>query len=263
MKTTAIILAAGQGKRMGSDTAKQFLLLAGRPVLYYTLKNFEESIVDEIILVTGEGQEAYCKREIVDAYGFSKVKKIVTGGKERYHSVAKGLDAINDDVGGDNREHGRDRAKREERKENKKLTSGSYVLIHDGARPFATPQMIERGILAAQKYDACVLGMPVKDTIKISDEEGFAADTPKRSLVWQIQTPQIFACSLIKKAYSELLLREEELLEKGIVITDDAMVVELLSGKRVRLVEGSYQNIKLTTPEDLKIAEGFLGFSAK
>lgn len=241
MKTTAIILAAGQGRRMGFDTAKQFLLLSGRPVLYYTLKNFEESIVDEIVLVTGEGQAAYCQKEIVEAYGFSKVKKIVTGGKERYHSVAKGLDAIDDDI--------RD--------------ADHYVLIHDGARPFATPEMIERGIGEARKYDACVLGMPVKDTIKISDEEGFAADTPKRSLVWQIQTPQIFACPLIKKAYSELLLREEELLRKGIAITDDAMVVELFSGKRIRLVEGSYQNIKLTTPEDLKTAEGFLDSFAK
>lgn len=243
MKTTAIILAAGQGKRMGSDVAKQFLLLSGRPVLYYTLKNFEESMVDEIILVTGEGQEEYCRKEIVDAYGFLKVKKIVTGGKERYHSVAKGLDAISDDI----------KARPDMREE-------SYVLIHDGARPFATPEMIERGILAAQKYDACVLGMPVKDTIKISDDEGFAADTPKRSLVWQIQTPQIFERSLIKKAYKELILREEELLEKGIAITDDAMVVELLSGKRVKLVEGSYHNIKLTTPEDLKIAEALLDF---
>lgn len=241
MKTTAIILAAGQGKRMGSDVAKQFLLLSGRPVLYYTLKNFEESMVDEIILVTGEGQEEYCQKEIVDAYGFSKVKKIVTGGKERYHSVAKGLDAISDDI-----------------KVRPDMREESYVLIHDGARPFATPEMIERGILAVQKYNACVLGMPVKDTIKISDEEGFAADTPKRSLVWQVQTPQIFQCSLIKEAYKELLLREEELLEKGIAITDDAMVVELLSGKRVKLVEGSYHNIKLTTPEDLKIAEALL-----
>ncbi len=241
MKTTAIILAAGQGKRMGSDVAKQFLLLSGRPVLYYTLKNFEESMVDEIILVTGEGQEEYCQKEIVDAYGFSKVKKIVTGGKERYHSVAKGLDAISDDI-----------------KVRPDMREGSYVLIHDGARPFATPEMIERGILAVQKYDACVLGMPVKDTIKISDDEGFAADTPKRSLVWQVQTPQIFECSLIKEAYKELLLREEKLLEKGIAITDDAMVVELLSGKRVKLVEGSYHNIKLTTPEDLKIAEALL-----
>lgn len=235
MKTTAIILAAGQGKRMGSDVAKQFLLLSGRPVLYYTLKNFEDSIVDEMILVTGEGQEEYCQREIVDAYGFSKVKKIVTGGKERYHSVAKGLDAMDENP-----------------------SSGAYVLIHDGARPFATPEMIERGILAAQKYGACVLGMPVKDTIKISDDEGFAADTPKRSLLWQIQTPQIFEGLLIQKAYRELILKEEEVLQQGISITDDAMVVELFSGRRVKLVEGSYHNMKLTTPEDLEIAKALL-----
>lgn len=252
MKTTAIILAAGQGRRMGSDVAKQFLLLSGRPVLYYTLKNFEESMVDEIVLVTGEGQEEYCQKEIVDAYGFSKVKKIVPGGKERYHSVAKGLDAIDDDI------RDTDMESKESTGENQNPSSCRYVLIHDGARPFAAPEMIKRGILAVQKYDACVVGMPVKDTIKISDEEGFAADTPKRSLVWQIQTPQVFECSLIKKAYKELLLREEELLGKGIAITDDAMVVELLLGKRVKLVEGSYHNIKLTTPEDLKIAEALL-----
>ena len=239
MKTTAIILAAGQGRRMGSDVAKQFLLLSGRPVLYYTLKNFEESMVDEIVLVTGEGQEEYCRKEIVDAYGFSKVKKIVTGGKERHHSVAKGLDAIDDDI------RDTDMESKESAGGNQNPSSCRYVLIHDGARPFAAPEMIKRGILAVQKYDACVVGMPVKDTIK-------------RSLMWQIQTPQVFECSLIKKAYKELLLREEELLGKGIAITDDAMVVELLLGKRVKLIEGSYHNIKLTTPEDLKIAEALL-----
>lgn len=245
MKTTAIILAAGQGKRMGSDIAKQFLLLRGKPVLYYTLKNFEESIVDEIILVTGRGQEEYCQREIVDAYGFSKVKKIVSGGKERYHSVARGLDAVDEGAFVKNQAGA-------------VPASCDYVLIHDGARPFATPEIIKRGIFAVQKYDACVIGMPVKDTIKISDRDGFAADTPKRSLVWQIQTPQIFSFSLIKRAYKELLLKEEELLKKGISITDDAMAVELFLGRKVKLIEGSYHNIKLTTPEDLKIAEALL-----
>lgn len=245
MKTTAIILAAGQGKRMGSDIAKQFLLLRGKPVLYYTLKNFEESIVDEMILVTGRGQEEYCQREIVDAYGISKVKKIVSGGKERYHSVARGLDAA-------------DEGAFVKKQAGAVPASCDYVLIHDGARPFATPEMIKRGILAAQKYDACVIGMPVKDTIKISDRDGFAADTPKRSLVWQIQTPQIFSFSLIKRAYKELLLKEEELLKQGISITDDAMAVELFLGRKVKLIEGSYHNIKLTTPEDLKIAEALL-----
>lgn len=246
MKTTAIVLAAGQGKRMGSDVAKQCLLLEGRPVLYYTLKNFEKSMVDDIVLVTGEGQVEYCKKEIVDVYGFRKVKKIVVGGKERYHSVARGLNAVAE----------------LEKADASGCYEGNagcdYVLIHDGARPFVTPKMIERGIRAVQQYEACVLGMPVKDTIKISDEEGFAANTPNRSLIWQIQTPQIFSFSLIKKAYDELILKEEELRLKGITVTDDAMVAELFSEKRVKLVEGSYENIKLTTPEDLEIAETFL-----
>lgn len=235
MKTTAIVLAAGQGKRMGSDVAKQYLLLCGRPVLYYTLRNFEDSIVDEVILVTGKEQIEYCKKEIVEAYGFQKVTQIVAGGKERYHSVAMGLRAAAQSG-----------------------TPCDYVLIHDGARPFVTPGMIEKGIEAVQKYDACVVGMPVKDTIKISDEDGFAVDTPKRNLVWQVQTPQIFAFPLIKSAYDKLIEEEEKLLAQGVVVTDDAMVMELFSAKRVKLIEGSYENIKITTPEDLEIAECFL-----
>ncbi|MGN0132416.1 MAG: 2-C-methyl-D-erythritol 4-phosphate cytidylyltransferase [Lachnospiraceae bacterium] len=235
MKTTAIVLAAGQGKRMGSDVAKQYLLLCGRPVLYYTLRNFEDSIVDEVILVTGKEQIEYCKKEIVEAYGFQKVTQIVAGGKERYHSVAMGLCAAAQSG-----------------------TPCDYVLIHDGARPFVTPGMIEKGIEAVQKYDACVVGMPVKDTIKISDENGFAVDTPKRNLVWQVQTPQIFAFPLIKSAYDKLIEEEGKLLAQGVVVTDDAMVMELFSAKRVKLIEGSYENIKITTPEDLEIAECFL-----
>lgn len=239
MKTTAIVLAAGRGKRMGSDVAKQYLLLCGKPVLYYTLKNFEDSFVDEVIVVTAADQREYCEKEIVQAYGFQKVKTVVVGGKERYHSVANGLRAI---------------AKREETSSVKT----DYVLIHDGARPFATPEIIARGIEAVQQYEACVIGMPVKDTIKISDADGFASQTPNRNLVWQIQTPQIFTFPLIHRAYEDLLLKEEELKEQGIVVTDDAMVAELFSDKKVRLVKGSYENMKLTTPEDLKIAECFL-----
>lgn len=243
MKTTAIVLAAGQGKRMGADVAKQYLLLHGKPVLYYTLKNFEDSVVDEIVLVTGKDQIEYCKKEIVEPYGFQKVTKIVAGGRQRYHSVALGLAAIaqNDTVISD---------KQDDKK--------NYVLIHDGARPFATPEIIQRGIDAVQTYGACVVGMPVKDTIKLADAEGFAADTPKRERVWQVQTPQIFELSFIKAAYDKLIAQEAELLQQGIVVTDDAMVLELFSEKRVKLIEGSYENIKITTPEDLKIAESFL-----
>lgn len=232
MKTTAIVLAAGQGKRMGTDVAKQFLLLNGQPVLYYSLKNFEDSSVDEVILVTGEAMQEYCKKELVEKYGFQKVKRIVTGGEERYHSVAFGLRAVSPDC--------------------------DHVLIHDGARPFATPDIIERGISAVREYHACVIGMPAKDTIKTCDKEGFATGTPNRNYVWQIQTPQIFDYPLIADAYEKLLLKEEELKAEGIVITDDAMVAELFTDFRVKLVEGSYRNIKLTTPEDLDVAELFL-----
>lgn len=232
MKTTAIVLAAGQGKRMGSDVAKQFLLLDGKPVLYYSLKNFEESLVDDVILVTGDGMQDYCRENIVKKYGFQKVRSIVTGGKERYHSVAYGLRAVESDC--------------------------DYVLIHDGARPFANPSIIERGMEAVAKYGACVVGMPVKDTIKISDENGFCESTPNRNRVWLIQTPQIFSYPLIHGAYEKLLQEEKRLLEKGVAITDDAMVAELFTDHKVKFVEGSYQNIKLTTPEDLEIAEVFL-----
>lgn len=232
MKTTAIVLAAGQGKRMGSDVAKQFLLLDGKPVLYYSLKNFEDSSVDAIILVTGDGMQDYCQKEIVEKYNIKKVKKIVVGGKERYHSVAYGLRNVDEDC--------------------------DYVLIHDGARPFAVPSIIERGIEAVKEYKACVIGMPVKDTIKISDENGFGASTPNRNLVWQIQTPQVFDFSMIKEAYEKLLDQEEQLKKDGVAITDDAMVAELFSDCKVKFVEGSYQNIKLTTPEDLAVANLFL-----
>lgn len=227
--TTAVILAAGQGKRMQSAVPKQYLMLRGKPVLYYALKVFEHSMVDDIVLVTGDGEDGYCQKEIVEKYGFCKIRSIVTGGKERYHSVANGICAIN--------------------------WPCDYIFIHDGARPFADDGIIKRAYDEVSVTKACVVGMPVKDTIKISDERGFVADTPARSLLWQIQTPQVFERKLIVTAYERLLDREKELTEKGIVVTDDAMVVEYFMNIPVKLVQGSYRNIKITTPEDLKIAE--------
>lgn len=235
MSTTAIILAAGQGKRMESKIAKQYLLIKERPVLYYTLKAFESSLVDSIILVTAKGEEEYCRKEIVEAYGFQKVKAIVEGGKERYHSVFQGLQAVAEFI-----------------------AECEYVFIHDGARPFVSNEIIERAYKEVQISKACVVGMPVKDTIKIADEAGYAKVTPNRNLLWAVQTPQAFSFFLIKKAYEELVKNEEALKEKGIAITDDAMVAETFTDIKVKLVEGSYQNIKITTPEDLKIAEVFL-----
>lgn len=235
-RCTAIVLAAGQGKRMGTKTQKQYLNLCGYPVLWHCLHTFEESaVIDDMILVTGEDQIDYCRTEFVEKYGFRKIREIVAGGAERYHSVLNGLRAME-----------------------KNACEDGYVFIHDGARPFVDEPMLERSYADVCKYEACVVGMPVKDTIKIADTDGFIKETPKRSLVWQIQTPQVFSASLICYAYEELGRREKELLDRGIQITDDAMVVEEICGRKVRLTEGSYENMKLTTPEDLEIAETFL-----
>ena len=227
----AVVLAAGAGKRMCSDTKKQFLPLSGKPVLYYSLKVFQESFVDEIVLVVSEEDISYCKREIVEKYGFTKVKYIVAGGRERYHSVAAGISCF---------------------------ASYSYLFIHDGARPMVTEEILKRALLCVKEHDACVVGMPVKDTIKIADEKGRIACTPDRNLVWMVQTPQVFKLSLIKEAYGRLIKEEKTLIKQGINITDDAMVVESLTGHPVKLVKGSYENIKITTPEDLKIAESLM-----
>ena len=225
MKTTAIVLAAGSGKRMNSKVHKQYLLLEEKPVLYYSLKAFEDSRVDQIVLVVGAGEIEYCKKEIVEQYSISKVCAIVEGGKERYNSVYEGL----------------------------KVTGEcDFVLIHDGARPFLTQEIIERTLLNVEQYHACVVGMPVKDTIKIVDEDGFAKATPDRSAVWQVQTPQAFSYELVFDAYTRMLEANE------VGITDDAMVVERMTDYKVKLIEGSYRNIKITTPEDLLVAEAYL-----
>ncbi|MCM1145836.1 MAG: 2-C-methyl-D-erythritol 4-phosphate cytidylyltransferase [Blautia sp.] len=231
-KTAAIVLAAGWGSRMQSSVRKQYILLQDKPVLYYALKTFQDSFIDEIILVVGQGEEAYCRREIVERYHFTKVKTIVEGGRERYHSVANGLNA---------------------------LQGEGFVFIHDGARPFLTEDILRRVYEAVKEYHACVVGMPVKDTVKIVDDALFAMQTPNRETVWQVQTPQVFTISLAKEAYAQLMEKEQELQEKGVRITDDAMVVETLLKHPVKLVEGSYENIKITTPEDLDVAMSFFG----
>ena len=218
-KIVAVVLAGGQGHRMQSKIPKQYLLLEGKPILYYSLMAFERSQVDEIILVTNERE--YCEEKIVKRYKINKVVKIVTGGTERYHSVYEGL---------------------------KECRDCGVVLIHDGARPFLTDEMIERAIEGGKKYKACILGMPVKDTIKISDGNGYVKETPERAKVWMVQTPQSFSYKVIYSAYQQFMKEEEQ-------VTDDAMVVEKFSGIPVRLIEGSYENIKITTPEDLVIAE--------
>lgn len=230
-KIVGIVLAGGRGKRMNSAVPKQYLELNGYPVLYYALRIFQESFVDEIIVVTAESEIAYCQREIVERYGFSKVTKVVAGGKERYHSVYQGLQAIQ---------------------------TADYVYIHDGARPFVTVKLLEQVQKQLEQQcgstKACVVGMPVKDTIKIVNKDQYVTSTPERDLVWAVQTPQAFSFDLVKKAYDKLMQQDEETIQ----VTDDAMVVELMLSHPIQMVKGSYRNIKITTPEDLDIARIFL-----
>ena len=223
-KITAIILAAGKGSRMNSDTKKQFMEIGGKPILWYSLFAFEKYGVDQIILVTGAEDIEYCKKEIVEKYGFKKVTDIVAGGKERYQSVYNGL---------------------------KKVT-GNIVMIHDGARPLVSGDVIDRCVKGTIKYGACVAGVPVKDTIKIVDQNNIVTDTPDRSSLWITQTPQSFAYELVKKAYD--IMQNGEAYD----ITDDAMVVERFTDYKVRFVKGDYANIKVTTPEDISIVETLL-----
>ena len=229
MKTTAIVLAAGKGSRMHADIPKQYMEVSGKPLIFYALRAFEESFIDEIILVVSPGDTEYCRREIVEKYGFRKVTHIAEGGKERYHSVCRGLHAADPET--------------------------DYVFIHDGARPCISEEILERVYEQVQEYQACVVGMPVMDTIKLADGDGFAAQTPDRNLVWTVQTPQVFSYPMILKLYDRLIAEEVQLQQKGIRVTDDAMVVETFSDIRIRLVEGSYSNIKVTTPEDVPVAE--------
>lgn len=224
-KIAAVVLAAGAGKRMNSTVHKQYVLLDEKPVLYYALKAFEESETTEIILVVGAGEEEYCRTQIIDKYGIGKIRAIVQGGRERYHSVYAGLMAAQ---------------------------GADYVLIHDGARPLVTTDMIGRCIACVRTGQPCVVGMPVKDTIKVVDGDGFAKETPDRRTLWQMQTPQTFPYRMIMDAYEKIIAADDG------TVTDDAMVLEKVTGQRVKVIEGSYQNLKITTPEDLLVASAYL-----
>ncbi len=224
-KNIAIVLAAGKGKRMGTELPKQFLNIHDKPVLYYSLKAFQDNAsIKEVILVIGEEYQKYCREHILKPYGLTKVTKMVEGGAERYDSVYAGLKACG---------------------------HCDYVFIHDGARPFVTDEIINRCMESVREFKACVVGMPVKDTIKISDESGYIEATPSREKVWLVQTPQVFEYELIYQAYKKMIAVD------AFGITDDAMVVEAFGNQKVKLVTGSYENIKITTPEDIKIAQIF------
>ena len=235
-RCTAIVLAAGSGSRMKSGTAKQFMLFCGKPLIYYALQTMEQSeVIDDCILVTGEDSVAWVKEEIVEKYQFHKVTAVIVGGKERYASVANAMRHIASDMEASSRD--------------------GYIFVHDGARPFVTEKILRDTYEAVKKYGACVSAVRSKDTVKIADKEDFVKETPDRLYVWNMHTPQVFEAELIIEAYAALERNIEQLRREGIPITDDAMVVEYFTDRKVKLVEGSYENIKLTTPEDIAAAE--------
>ena len=219
-KTVCIMLAGGKGKRMGTKVSKQYLLLEDKPVLFYSLKAFEQ-YVDEIIVVAAAGEEGYCKENIIEKHGISKVSAVVTGGAERYLSVYEGLKAVN------------------------KTDEDLYVLIHDGARPFIKGEVIEESIKKVKETGACIVAVPSKDTVKIGDSSNIVESTPDRRKVWLVQTPQVFEYESIYNAYKAAVESGRE------DITDDSMVMESFGERKIHFVEGNYDNIKLTTPDDL------------
>lgn len=223
LRTLAIIPSAGMGRRMGS-LKKNYLMLLGKPVLARTIEQFESSgMVDSIVLVVPPSGEEFCRAGIVEAYGFKKVARIVPGGAERQDSVENGLRAA-----------GR---------------AFDIVLVHDGARPLVTVEIIENTIRAAAGCGAAIAAVPVKDTIKEAGG-GFIVATLPREALLSVQTPQAFSLSVLEEAFSRAK-------EDGFTGTDESSLVER-TGRPVKAVQGSYENIKITTPEDLAIAECIL-----
>jgi len=219
---SVVVVAAGKGTRMKMDKKKQYLRINGEKVLSRALSAFDKSdLIDEIILVVDSDEIFYCKSEIIKEKNLDKVHSIVAGGLDRQESVYNGLREANPGC--------------------------DIVLIHDGARPFVDEDTIENCINGAIEFGSVCAAVPVKDTIKTADSDGFIESTPDRNKLWAVQTPQAFNLSLILKAH-------ERAVTDGFRGTDDAVLVERV-GEKVKLVMGSYNNIKITTPEDLVFAE--------
>lgn len=221
----AIILAGGKGKRMNAKVSKQYMSLNEKPILYYTLKRFIESkVIDKVILVLSKDEIEYCKKEVLYKYNLD-IDIIVEGGRERQDSVFNALKYVsNDDI----------------------------VLIHDAARPFVSDKIINKGIEYANLYGAAAPGVTPKDTIKIKNNNNFSISTPNRDSLVSIQTPQVFKGRIIKECH-------EKIRKENIAVTDDSMVVEKYDNK-VYLYDGEYTNIKITTPEDLILAEKLINY---
>jgi 2-C-methyl-D-erythritol 4-phosphate cytidylyltransferase len=227
MGVIALIPAAGMGKRMGAGINKQYLQLAGKPILSHTLEVFEGApFVDEVYLVVPEDEIPYCRENVVERFGFSKVSRIVPGGSERQHSVLNGLRAIGPSAALD-----------------------TVVVIHDGVRPFLSRSVLRDSIDTALLHDGALVAVPVKDTVKVV-RDGVVRETPPRNSLWLAQTPQAFRFGIIRDAHERAAM-------EGWLGTDDSSLVERL-GKAVRIVAGDYGNFKITTPEDLILAEAFL-----
>lgn len=219
--STAVVVAAGSSQRMGQD--KMFLPVAGIPVLARTLMQFQRcGEIDEILVVTRE-EKIVEVADLCKQYGIDKATKVLLGGKERSESSAAGVFQA--------------------------AESSGYIAIADGARPLVTPELIAQTVQAARKYRAAAPAVPVKDTIKVV-ENGIVTDTPDRATLRAVQTPQVFEADLIKGALTNAI-------EKKLPLTDDCSAVEAM-GFPVHLIEGSYENLKITTREDLALAEAFL-----
>ena len=250
-KVTALILAAGSGSRMGDGVKKQYRLLLGEPLITHTLRAFlNMQAVDDIMLTVPEGEEDGCRKlaaELETETGRAGSIQITTGGARRCDSVLKGLQAIHTGMS----EDAVNEAAEEE-------AADCIVLIHDGARPFADENMVNGIIRDVKAYGSGVAAVPVKDTIRVRDENGFGVSTPDRSTLMSMQTPQAFYLGEILEAYEAVLHPAddgEETGGSGITLTDDAQVYTLHTGRPVRLSEGSYENIKITTPEDMLLAQ--------
>jgi 2-C-methyl-D-erythritol 4-phosphate cytidylyltransferase len=225
MKTDAVIVSAGKGQRFMQGAKKQFHLLGGRPILAHTIDRFESCpMVRSVYLVVAPEDLDYCLKEIVEKYQYVKISQIVPGGRVRQESVKNGIAALSPDT--------------------------EIVVIHDGVRPFVTIQMIEMSIRAAAQFGSVVTAVPVKDTIKVVDREARVVQTLERASLWQVQTPQTFQADLIREAYHRAA-------QDHFLGTDDASLVERM-GLKVHVAPGSYENIKITTPEDYLIARAFL-----
>lgn len=220
-----VVVAAGKGTRMNMNVNKQYIEVCGIPILARTLKTFDDAnCIDEIILVVHCDDILYCREKIIDTNNYKKIKCVVTGGETRQDSVFNGLKEVAQD--------------------------SDVVLIHDGARPFIDEESIVRCIEAAKQFGAATVAVPVKDTIKSADSEGFVNSTLDRSTLWSIQTPQAFRYNIIMESH-------EQALKDGYIGTDDTVLAERL-GYRTKLVMGTYNNIKITTKEDLIFAESIV-----